>query len=243
LAIEYKKDRTIKKHSWLIIYKISNEDQSIDTRRCDMKILALLTLVTLNVVAIGLDSVFAGQVGTLIEFEPHTPAKAGDVNANFNAVATAVNDNDNRLSAMSNGYVSVSAITAVPWDSTFETNVVLLGENGIGRYAVSPGHHYLIAPVFIPDGATIISLSYTCYDNAASYDSSVILYRDGTEGLIAEVVSTSSSSTTAQTVSTTDIINPIVDNSLYGYHVHMEIDGSAGANLAPIRVVIEYALD
>lgn len=210
-----------------------------------MKISAFSMLIAMNVVALGIGSVLAGEVTIPNDFEAHTAAVADEVNENFDAVADAINDNDDRLDTMSSGYVSVSAVTAIPQSSTFETGVTFLsGENGIGRYAVSTGSTFLIAPVFLPDGATILSLSYTCYDNDATYDSGVWLYRDGTsDWLIAGGIYTSSSSTTAQTVTATDISNPIVDNSLYGYHVYMSINGSAGSNLAPIRVVIEYTLD
>jgi hypothetical protein len=104
---------------------------------------------------------------------------------------------------------------------------------------VGGGTEYLLAPLFIPDGATITSFSYTCYDNDTSYNSTAYLYRDDS-ALVAEAISTSSSSTTLQTVTTTNITYPSVDNSLYGYFVYMRIHGTAGTNLVPIRVVVAY---
>jgi hypothetical protein len=238
-----------------------------------MKRISLLMLIILNVIALGIDPVLAGQVGTLIDFDAGTPAVADDVDQNFNTVAAEVNDNaadindnaaaindnaaaindnaaainvnaaaisdnDERLDAMSSGYVSVSAVTAVPRDSTYETNQTNVA-SAIGRYAVGGGTEYLLAPLFIPDGATITSFSYTCYDNDTSYNSTAYLYRDDSVQ-VAEAISTSSSSTTLQTVTTTNITYPSVDNSLYGYFVYMRIHGTAGTNLVPIRVVVAY---
>lgn len=45
-------------------------------------------------------SVLAGEVNGLINFNPNTPAKAAEVNGNFGAVKTAVDDNDARIAAL-----------------------------------------------------------------------------------------------------------------------------------------------
>src|SRR3569833_4494092 len=44
-------------------------------------------------------SVYAGQVNNLTTFTTNTPAKAAEVNGNFGAVQTAVDDNDARINA------------------------------------------------------------------------------------------------------------------------------------------------
>jgi len=44
-------------------------------------------------------SVYAGQVNNLTTFTPNTPAKAAEVNGNFGAVKSAVDDNDARINA------------------------------------------------------------------------------------------------------------------------------------------------
>lgn len=62
-----------------------------------MKKIALMILITLNGVALGIGSVSAGQVGTLIDFQAGTPAVADDVDQNFSDVREEVNDNDNRI--------------------------------------------------------------------------------------------------------------------------------------------------
>ncbi len=47
-------------------------------------------------------SVFAGEVNLPYTFQPNTKAKASEVNANFNAVRDAVNDNNSRIQNLEN---------------------------------------------------------------------------------------------------------------------------------------------
>jgi hypothetical protein len=55
----------------------------------------------LGVAALAVPSaLFAGAVGSLVTFSNGTVADANDVNANFAAVQTAVDDNDTRLTAV-----------------------------------------------------------------------------------------------------------------------------------------------
>ena len=80
-----------------------------------MKIAALLTLITLNVAALGIGPAMAGQVGTLNIFQANTPAVAQDVNDNFTAVETAVNDNDDRIDANESNIVDINTeLDSVP---------------------------------------------------------------------------------------------------------------------------------
>jgi hypothetical protein len=72
---------------------------------------ALLILVILNVVALGISPVSAGQVGELNSFTGGTPAIAEDVNENFEEIQTAVNDNDLRIS--DNGQNTTTNTTAI----------------------------------------------------------------------------------------------------------------------------------
>ncbi len=58
-----------------------------------MKIYALTALMLIT------HGVHAGQVTNLTTFSAGTPAKAAEVNANFNAVKTAVDDNNTRIEA------------------------------------------------------------------------------------------------------------------------------------------------
>lgn len=62
-----------------------------------MKILALLMLIALNVAALGIGPVLAGSVTIPNDFVAGTSAVADEVDENFNAVATEVNDNNTRI--------------------------------------------------------------------------------------------------------------------------------------------------
>jgi hypothetical protein len=137
------------------------------------------------------------------------------------------------------GSVSVSAIAGIPRDSTIETAQSTV-DGYVGRYQSSAGSDYLVVPINLPDGATITSFSYTCYDNHAN-DSYAHLYNglSSVAGQMA-VVNTSGASTSLQTVTETAITNPVVDNSIYNYWVYMEISGTAGNSLMPIRAVVTY---
>lgn len=73
-----------------------------------MKRLSLLILIALNVVALGIGPALAGDVQNIIDFTQNTPAKAADVNSNFDEVETAVNDNDSRITTNASG-VSTNA--------------------------------------------------------------------------------------------------------------------------------------
>ena len=67
-----------------------------------MKRIALVGSGFLAALCTGLISVSAnaGQLNTPNSFSAGTPAVAADVNANFDAVETAVNDNDTRITGL-----------------------------------------------------------------------------------------------------------------------------------------------
>jgi hypothetical protein len=147
------------------------------------------------------------------------------------------------LGVPSGGVFSVSATVGIPTYSGNATNEVNVG-GYVGRHGITATPEYLIVPINLPDGATITSFSYTCYDNSASVDSSAFLYNglslggDGSAELAS--VSTTGASTTVQTITTATITNPVVNNSLYTYVAYMGIHGSALSDLTPIKVVVNY---
>ena len=59
-----------------------------------------ITVITLGIAIITLSNSHASDVSGLISFSAGTPARAADVNANFNATKTAVNDNNARVAAL-----------------------------------------------------------------------------------------------------------------------------------------------
>jgi hypothetical protein len=225
----------------------------------------------------------AGSVAPLTTFTAGTTAQASQVNGNFNAVSTAVNDNNARITtnttnitanttaistkqdrvtgtcatssairainadgtvvcestSATTGYMTVSAVGAIPRNSAYETTQTNTGDS-VGRSGVTPGFEYLVVPVNLPHGATITKFTYVCYDNDATYSSFGYLYRD--TAIAIATVSTGGASTTLQTLSTTSISGPTINNQTSGIYVYMGVQGEAGANLAPIRAIIEYTL-
>src|SRR6266849_6674071 len=67
----------------------------------------------------------AGPVRPLATFTAGTPAKASEVNGNFGAVATAVNDNDSRITAIESRVTPDGNVVLVP--STATTGKILKG--------------------------------------------------------------------------------------------------------------------
>ena len=64
-----------------------------------MKPMTGLMLIALSMLVLCTGYAMAGSVSIPTKFEPNTPAKAGEVNDNFDAAADAINDNDSRISS------------------------------------------------------------------------------------------------------------------------------------------------
>ncbi|VAW62866.1 hypothetical protein MNBD_GAMMA09-1471 [hydrothermal vent metagenome] len=159
----------------------------------------------------------------------------------LNNIKTAVNDNDTQISSFKSGIYSVSALVGIPRNTACPTNQQSVGGNNVGRSAddVNCGQDALLAPVSLPDGATITAFRCTVYDADNARDSSCFLIND-LVAVMAQVSTTGSSG--IQTVATTNINGAVIDNSSSSYIVAMDIDGSAITTLVPIRAVIEYTL-
>jgi hypothetical protein len=139
------------------------------------------------------------------------------------------------------GYVTVSSLAGGPLNNqNYQTSTLLGQVNGgyfYGKFGVTADFEFLVVPLQIPDGVTITSFTFTCYDLAASYDCLAQLVRDD-GGYVANAVTTGSPG--LQTVTTTPTGDPVVDNSLYGYNVFFYINGDAGSSITPVRAVVEY---
>jgi hypothetical protein len=125
-------------------------------------------------------------------------------------------------------------------NQNYQTSTLLGQVNGgyfYGKFGVTADFEFLVVPLQIPDGVTITSFTFTCYDLAASYDCLAQLVRDD-GGYVANAVTTGSPG--LQTVTTTPTGDPVVDNSLYGYNVFFYINGDAGSSITPVRAVVEY---
>lgn len=71
-----------------------------NTTGVNMKVFQKTFIPIMLILLLGFSSSFAGQVSTPHEFEANTKAVAAEVNENFGAVQSAVNDNDSRIAAL-----------------------------------------------------------------------------------------------------------------------------------------------
>jgi len=196
-----------------------------------------LQMVTL---AIGIPlALHAAPVTIPNTFVANTVVSSAAMNANFAAVATAVNDNNTRITALQavkTGYATAAAVTGVPrYSTTSISQNALLGDVGI--MSVAGGNDYVLCPIQIPNGATITQISYKIYDNDVTLNSTAWLYRS--DQAIVSMVSSTGASTTAGWVSS-GALNHIVNNTLGGYYVYMQVDSASGANLSPIAFRATY---
>lgn len=110
-------------------------------------------------------------------------------------------------------------------------------------YGIGESPTYADAPVVLPDHAAITRLAYDSWDDSGVFDSRAMLYRWSPAGL--EIMSTVYSSGAApawQTVDTTSIDSPIIDNSQYGYFVQMRMYGTVTSSIriGTIRLTYDY---
>jgi hypothetical protein len=143
------------------------------------------------------------------------------------------------------GVASVNSIVGVPLVTGTTTGVCLIFCLGNGRYQSSAGSDFLVAPITLPQGATITAFSFSCFCNHANGEFAV-LFRDDDVGIANTSISTVSS-TAIQTASTTAISTTpagiqVVDNRNFSYFVLWSIDGTATSNIMPVRATVTYTL-
>lgn len=137
------------------------------------------------------------------------------------------------------GVVSVAAITAVARNSTTVTAQGTV-PGGVGRFQTSGADDFLVAPIQLPDGATVTAFSYVCLDADTRVDAVAYLYRS--DDVVLAGVGTEGAKRELQMVETTDVKLGKIDNSTYGYFVYFLVSAEANSNLIPIAASVTYRL-
>jgi len=153
------------------------------------------------------------------------------------AIRVIAEDGSVRCQAVGHGVVSVAAVTAVPRLSSTVTEVGSV-QGGVGRYQAGGEDDYLIAPVPLPDGATVTGFSYTFFDSAQGADSEAFLYRSDDEPMAS--VKSAGAETTVRTLSTEQVRLRKVEAGRHAYFVYFQVSSAARANLMPISASVTY---
>jgi hypothetical protein len=146
-------------------------------------------------------ALIAGEVRGLMTFSAGTPARAGEVNANFSAVATAVDDNNSRI-ALLESRVSADGNFTLPLSTAttgnifkgnarfihdFGANNVFVGANA-GNFALSGVRNTAV-------GANALELNESGSDNTAIGRSALLSNTTGNENTASGAGALASNST------------------------------------------------
>jgi hypothetical protein len=155
------------------------------------------------------------------------------------AIRVIAEDGSVRCQTISHGAVSAAAVAAIPRLSSTVTEVGSV-PGGMGRYQVDGENDYLIAPIALPDGATVTSLTYVVYDADPEADSEVFLYRSDDEPMAS--VSSQGAEETVRTVTTDTVRLRKVDATRHAYFIYFQVSRAARARLMPISASVSYKL-
>ena len=203
----------------------------------------LLTLTLVLTLAAG--SAWADAVVGLTTFTSGTPAIAASVNANFIEIQDSVDDNDTRITALQTTktdylYIIAAAFTPIADNSTFTGN-----STGGTLIVNGPGTEFFVAPVHVPDGATITEFMINGIDNSAPYQWLGYLqwrpynttsgggrWGGGTAG-----------GAGAGYIEKTFTVNHTVDNSANKYfaYIYMNFNAAADMEMYGVRITYTYS--
>jgi len=190
-------------------------------------------------------TVIAGEATIPNTFSSGTAAVAAEVNDNFTALKTAIDDNDSKINAPSGGFVSVSPQAFQNEDVFADPATCLwtLFNTDFGYYSSSSTSPLCdaVAGIQLPHNASITS--FNCYfrDGSIANSTRARLYRHNIGGfseLIFETPFTEGNGATTQALSDTTPVNPgdeVVDNQNYAYSIMLDYDGGTDADSTAIR--------
>lgn len=217
----------------------------------------------LNFILLSLFTPFlnASSVNIPNNFTAGTPARAAEVNENFSAIESAINDNDVRITANENAINSLNASKQYLYPvNVYSVNTAgypNLRMNSSGMYNTTDLTDIVAAPVVLPDGATITDMHCLVRDthNTANFSGGhITLMRvsmlEGAPPSVYQVLSeidldTSGNLNGLRRLNDNDgvIENAVIDNNEYMYSVRFWIQRtSAVSNLMVSGCRIDYEL-
>jgi hypothetical protein len=155
------------------------------------------------------------------------------------AIRIIAEDGSVRCQVLGHGVVSVAAVAAVARLSSTVTEVGTVA-GGMGRYQTGGDDDYLVAPVPLPDGATVTGFSYVFFDAASNADSEAFLYRSDDEPMAS--AASSGAENSVRTASTETVRLRKVDSAHHAYFVYFQVSAAARASLMPISASVSYKL-
>jgi hypothetical protein len=178
----------------------------------------------------------ASEVTIPNDFTAGTPAVADDVDENFQAVKTAVDDNHNRITALEDQVVEIGAVSLstshfIDWAG----NCVMRRFSNYAYFVDNPSLCTATAGVSLPHGATMTGFGCRFYDNESAPNVHAALGRTKvTTQLLNEpvyVTEVASDGTSPVFYATTTVLIPggdLVDNMTYAYFISVMFHSDGG---------------
>jgi hypothetical protein len=205
----------------------------ISKKRFSMKqVVSVLVVVFLGITVLAYAAVSIPN-----NFTPNTTAKASEVNANFNAVKTAID----ALEASRTKYYSLS-MWAAQRSARSDFQGVINTTSGL---YYSSGSNFLDIPIHLPNGANIEEVEAYVYDTNATANIEVRLYQGTLNNTLSVGLGSvaSSGSNGAQTLTYTLPTPQQVGNSSAGYFIQIIYGTTAGDTSVGIYGIrIKYSL-
>lgn len=198
-----------------------------------MNIKLYIAMITTGL--IGFSNVYASSASVPNTFVSGEAAVAAEVNENFTALETAINDNDSRITALEatpapvTSYVSIPAHGMRPYTSGCSWLTQPGATFGEFDGATTTSYCEVVAAVNVLHGATLESLSCTVFDNDGDPSGLRASLRrvpvDGSTNTPSPIFSTNQSIDSVEVSTLTDNVASesltLVDNQNYAYFLHM----------------------
>jgi len=211
-----------------------------------------LTLLTVTATLVVMTSLSASEVTTaqLTNFEANTTAKASEVNNNFTALQTGINDNSQRLDNMGynakDGVISISQHFLHIKDTAGCEQSTTVGYTYFTTASTSDSCT-MMTGLTLPDKSTITDISCTILNNdtASTENPGIVVARVavGTWGIDLLVnMSLTGDDPATQLLSTQSIDYEVIDNTNYAYFLEFypRDTSTAGYNKAFYNCTLTY---